>query len=53
VTLASLDALQDVAARARIESPAMVIVGEVAALADALSWFGEAPRHWEALRHVA
>ena len=53
VTLATLDALEDVAQRGGIESPALLVVGEVAALAERLHWFGTAPRRWEALRQVA
>jgi uroporphyrin-III C-methyltransferase/precorrin-2 dehydrogenase/sirohydrochlorin ferrochelatase len=53
VTLATLDSLDDLARRGDIESPALLIVGEVAALAQTLHWFGEAPRHWQALRRVA
>ena len=30
-----------------------LIVGEVAALADKLHWFGEPPRHWQVLRRAA
>jgi hypothetical protein len=36
-----------------VQSPALLIVGEVAALAAQLHWYGEPPRHWEALRQVA
>jgi uroporphyrin-III C-methyltransferase/precorrin-2 dehydrogenase/sirohydrochlorin ferrochelatase len=53
VTLATLDALDDLARRGDIESPALLIVGEVAALADSLHWFGEPPRQWQILRRVA
>jgi len=53
VTLATLDELEDVALRGEIRSPALLIVGEVTALAGQLHWFGAAPRRWEALRQVA
>ncbi len=53
VTLARLDELGDLAARGGVRSPALLIVGEVAALAARLHWFGAAPRRWEALRKVA
>ena len=53
VTLAALDQLEDVALRGGIQSPALLIVGEVAALSGRLHWFGTAPRRWEALRQVA
>jgi uroporphyrin-III C-methyltransferase/precorrin-2 dehydrogenase/sirohydrochlorin ferrochelatase len=53
VTLARLDELGDLAARGDVSSPALLIVGEVAALAARLHWFGAAPRRWEMLRKVA
>jgi uroporphyrin-III C-methyltransferase/precorrin-2 dehydrogenase/sirohydrochlorin ferrochelatase len=53
VTLATLDALEEIARHGAIRSPALLIVGEVAALAERLHWFGAAPRHWERLRRVA
>jgi uroporphyrin-III C-methyltransferase / precorrin-2 dehydrogenase / sirohydrochlorin ferrochelatase len=53
VTLARLDQLGDLAARGDVRSPALLIVGEVAALAARLHWFGAAPRRWEMLRKVA
>ena len=53
VTLATLDALEDLAACGGIQSPALLVVGEVAALAGRLHWFGNAPRFWETLRKVA
>jgi len=53
VTLATLAELDAIARRGDIESPALLIVGEVAALAARLHWFGAPPRHWEALRRVA
>jgi uroporphyrin-III C-methyltransferase/precorrin-2 dehydrogenase/sirohydrochlorin ferrochelatase len=53
VTLATLDDLADLAARGGICSPALTIVGEVAALSGELAWFGSAPRRWERLRSAA
>jgi uroporphyrin-III C-methyltransferase/precorrin-2 dehydrogenase/sirohydrochlorin ferrochelatase len=53
VTLATLGALEDLALRGDILSPALLVVGEVTALAGRLHWFGEAPRVWEPLRQVA
>jgi len=53
VTLATLATLGDVSRRADIQSPALLIVGEVAALAGELHWFGSPPRTWEALRSAA
>ena len=53
VTLARLDELADLAARGGLASPALVVVGEVAALASELHWFGVEPRRWTALRQVA
>jgi uroporphyrin-III C-methyltransferase/precorrin-2 dehydrogenase/sirohydrochlorin ferrochelatase len=53
VTLATLDALGDVASRGHVASPALVIVGEVASLAATLSWYGVPPERWVALRQVA
>ena len=53
VTLSRLDELGDLAARGDVRSPALLIVGEVAALAARLHWFGAAPRRWEALRKAA
>jgi uroporphyrin-III C-methyltransferase/precorrin-2 dehydrogenase/sirohydrochlorin ferrochelatase len=53
VTLARLDELGDVAARGGVRSPALLIVGEVAALAGRLHWFGEAPRPWQRMRNAA
>jgi uroporphyrin-III C-methyltransferase/precorrin-2 dehydrogenase/sirohydrochlorin ferrochelatase len=53
VTLATLGALEDLALRGDIQSPALLVVGEVAALAGRLHWFGGAPRLWECLREVA
>ena len=49
VTVATLEELADVAARGEIRSPALAIVGQVAALADELAWFGEPPRRWVSL----
>jgi uroporphyrin-III C-methyltransferase / precorrin-2 dehydrogenase / sirohydrochlorin ferrochelatase len=46
VTIATLAGLADIAAHGEIRSPALLIVGEVAALAGELAWFGEQPRRW-------
>jgi uroporphyrin-III C-methyltransferase/precorrin-2 dehydrogenase/sirohydrochlorin ferrochelatase len=53
VTLATLATLDDVSRRGAVQSPALLIVGEVAALAASLHWFGEPPRQWQGLRRVA
>ncbi len=53
VTLATLAELDDLGRRGDIESPALLVVGEVAALAARLHWYGTPPRRWEALRRVA
>jgi len=53
VTLCTLEALADLARTGGIRSPALVIVGEVAALAARLHWFGASPRTWDALRAAA
>ena len=53
VTIAALDALGDVARQGDVQSPALLIVGEVAGLAAALHWYGAEPRRWEPLRRVA
>jgi uroporphyrin-III C-methyltransferase/precorrin-2 dehydrogenase/sirohydrochlorin ferrochelatase len=53
VVLATLAELEDAGRAASVKSPALVIVGEVAALAERLHWFGSAPISWRALRAVA
>jgi uroporphyrin-III C-methyltransferase/precorrin-2 dehydrogenase/sirohydrochlorin ferrochelatase len=54
VTITRLAELADVAARGEIQAPALLIVGEVAALANELAWFGKPPRRWVSLsRQVA
>ncbi|MDH4165377.1 MAG: siroheme synthase CysG [Gammaproteobacteria bacterium] len=53
VVLANLAELEDAGRAAAIKSPALVIVGEVAALAASLHWFGSAPVQWRTLRAVA
>ena len=53
VTLSTLGELDDVARTGGIRSPALVIVGEVAALAARLHWFGDAPRTLGALSAAA
>jgi uroporphyrin-III C-methyltransferase/precorrin-2 dehydrogenase/sirohydrochlorin ferrochelatase len=46
VTVASLNALPDIAEHGEIATPALLIVGEVAALAPELQWFGAEVRRW-------
>jgi uroporphyrin-III C-methyltransferase/precorrin-2 dehydrogenase/sirohydrochlorin ferrochelatase len=46
VTLAQLHELAAIAELGDVRSPALLIVGEVAALGAKLHWFGEAPRLW-------
>ena len=53
VTLATLDDLPDLAVRGGIRSPALLIVGEVAALAGEMAWFGAPPRVWTRMRRAA
>jgi uroporphyrin-III C-methyltransferase/precorrin-2 dehydrogenase/sirohydrochlorin ferrochelatase len=53
VVLASLAELEEAGQVAAVQSPALVIVGEVAALATRLHWFGEAPVPWRELRAAA
>jgi uroporphyrin-III C-methyltransferase/precorrin-2 dehydrogenase/sirohydrochlorin ferrochelatase len=53
VVLATLAELEEAGRAAAVKSPALVIVGEVAALAESLHWFGSAPISWRALRAVA
>jgi uroporphyrin-III C-methyltransferase / precorrin-2 dehydrogenase / sirohydrochlorin ferrochelatase len=53
VTLATLEQLGEIATQGAIGSPALLIVGEVAALAGKLEWFGEVPRRWQSLRSAA
>ena len=53
VTLTSLAELATVAREGGIRSPALVIVGEVAALAAQLHWFGTPPRTLGALSAAA
>lgn len=43
VLLGTLNQLSAIARRQQVQSPALLIVGEVAALAAELSWFGAAP----------
>lgn len=43
VLLGTLDQLPAIARRQQVQSPSLLIVGEVAALAAELSWFGAAP----------
>jgi uroporphyrin-III C-methyltransferase/precorrin-2 dehydrogenase/sirohydrochlorin ferrochelatase len=44
VVVGTLDDLEELAAREAIRTPALLIVGEVAALAGRLHWFGAPPR---------
>jgi len=53
VLVTTLGELEAVGRRAGVESPALVIVGEVAALAARLHWFGAAPQVWRALGRAA
>ncbi len=53
VVLASLADLEEAGRVAAVQSPALVIVGEVAALATRLHWFGAAPVQWRDLRAAA
>ena len=53
VTLTTLGELDEVARSGGIRSPALVIVGEVAALAAKLHWFGAIPRTLTALSAAA
>ena len=43
VVAGTLDSLPESARHHRVQSPALLILGEVAALADSLHWFGAAP----------
>lgn len=45
VITGQLRALPDTAREHRVQSPALLILGDVAALADELHWFGAAPLH--------
>jgi len=45
VVTGQLRQLAEAAARHRVQSPALLVVGDVAALADELHWFGDAPLH--------
>jgi uroporphyrin-III C-methyltransferase/precorrin-2 dehydrogenase/sirohydrochlorin ferrochelatase len=53
VLLATLDELEAIGRDADVKSPALVIVGEVAALAEELHWFGSAPVVWRRLQAAA
>jgi uroporphyrin-III C-methyltransferase/precorrin-2 dehydrogenase/sirohydrochlorin ferrochelatase len=46
VTIAKVHELGDIAELGGIASPALLVVGEVAALAQSLHWFGDEPRVW-------
>ena len=43
VVVTDIAALDEVAKRHQVQSPALLIVGEVAALADRLAWYGSTP----------
>ena len=45
VVTGQLRQLAEAAERHRVQSPALLVVGDVAALADELHWFGDAPLH--------
>ena len=53
VVLATLGELDEAGRAARVASPALVIVGEVAALAGRLHWYGSAPIEWRRLSQAA
>jgi uroporphyrin-III C-methyltransferase/precorrin-2 dehydrogenase/sirohydrochlorin ferrochelatase len=53
VLLTTLGELDEAGRGAQVKSPALVIVGEVAALAERLHWFGSAPVVWRGLRAAA
>jgi uroporphyrin-III C-methyltransferase/precorrin-2 dehydrogenase/sirohydrochlorin ferrochelatase len=53
VTVATLAELDQIAAAGSIGTPALLIVGEVAALARDLHWFGTAPRLWSQRSDIA
>ncbi|HWJ04563.1 MAG TPA: siroheme synthase CysG, partial [Steroidobacteraceae bacterium] len=53
VLLATLDDLEAIGRDASVRSPALVIIGEVAALAEDLHWFGSAPVVWRRLQAAA
>jgi len=53
VVLATLAEIEDAGLAAAVTSPALVIIGEVAALAGKLHWFGSAPVVWSQLRAAA
>ncbi|MCE3285679.1 MAG: siroheme synthase [Steroidobacteraceae bacterium] len=53
VVLATLGELETAGRAAQVKSPALVIVGEVAALAVELHWFGRAPLSWRQLQQAA
>jgi uroporphyrin-III C-methyltransferase/precorrin-2 dehydrogenase/sirohydrochlorin ferrochelatase len=42
VIVATLATLVEIAARAALESPALLVVGQVVALHESLAWFGNA-----------
>jgi uroporphyrin-III C-methyltransferase/precorrin-2 dehydrogenase/sirohydrochlorin ferrochelatase len=53
VLLTTLAELELVGRDAQVHSPSLVIVGEVAALAERLHWFGNAPIAWRQQERAA
>ena len=53
VLLTTLACIEEAGRDAGVKSPALVIVGEVAALAERLHWFGNQPVVWRALSEAA
>jgi uroporphyrin-III C-methyltransferase / precorrin-2 dehydrogenase / sirohydrochlorin ferrochelatase len=53
VLLTTLAELEAAGRETQVKSPALVIVGEVAALAGTLHWFGSAPIVWRGLQAAA
>lgn len=51
VVTGTLDQLPDLAARFGVQSPALLLLGEVAALAEPLHWFGMPPLQASAKQH--
>lgn len=52
VTLSTLSRLPDLAQQGTIRTPALLVVGEVAALADSLHWFGQPPSRYDGCQAV-
>jgi len=53
VVTATLGTLSEAAARANLESPALLIVGDVVALHTSLAWFGAVSSESEAPAHLS